>query len=69
MRDFGFDLALIVPVGDIAKAFEITIGMFSRPGSAVVAPTPGYLSLLQVPAPVARMRVATLPHPYPYSKK
>jgi cystathionine beta-lyase len=56
LRDFGasFDPEMIVPVGDVIKAFEITIGLFSRPGSAVVVPTPAYLSFLQVPAMFGR---------------
>lgn len=49
-----FDPALIVPVGDVVKAFEITLGVLGRPGAPVVVPTPGYLSFLQVPAAFGR---------------
>jgi cystathionine beta-lyase len=37
------------PVGDVLRALEIAIEFYSRPGSAVILPTPGYMPFLGLP--------------------
>ncbi len=55
-RRFGWDVdpALIHPVPDVLKAFEIAITRFSRPGSPVILPTPAYMPFLTVPGFLGR---------------
>ncbi len=47
----------IRPVGDVIAGFEIAIEHFSRPGSAVVVPTPAYKHFLDVPPRLGRQVV------------
>lgn len=44
----------IRPVGDVISALETTIKHYSRPGSAVVVPTPAYKHFLDVPLRTGR---------------
>ncbi|MBA3338709.1 MAG: aminotransferase class I/II-fold pyridoxal phosphate-dependent enzyme [Geodermatophilaceae bacterium] len=44
----------IRPVGDVIAALETTIEHFTRPGSAVVVPTPAYKHFLDVPLRAGR---------------
>jgi len=48
---FGWEVPFvdIRPVGDVIAGLETTIAHFSRPGSAVVVPTPAYKHFLDVP--------------------
>ncbi|WP_433787658.1 MalY/PatB family protein [Actinomycetospora sp. CA-101289] len=48
------DPARIRPVPDVLTAFTATVRHFSRPGSAIVLPTPAYMPFLTVPAMVDR---------------
>jgi cystathionine beta-lyase len=48
------DPARIRPVPDVLTAFTATVRHFSRPGSAIVLPTPAYMPVLTVPAMVDR---------------
>lgn len=41
--------ARIHPIGDVIAGLDIAIDMFSRPGSAVIVPTPAYMPFLSVP--------------------
>lgn len=41
--------ARIHPIGDVIAGLDIAIEMFSRPGSAVIVPTPAYMPFLSVP--------------------
>lgn len=53
---FGWapDPARVRPVPDVLTAFTATVRHFSRPGSAIVLPTPAYMPFLTVPAMVDR---------------
>jgi cystathionine beta-lyase len=42
------------PVPDVLTAFTATVAHFTRPGSAVVLPTPAYMPFLTVPAMIGR---------------
>ena len=55
-RRYGWDVdpASIHPVPDVLKALEIAITVFSRPGSAVILPTPAYMPFLTVPGYLGR---------------
>jgi cystathionine beta-lyase len=44
----------IHPVPDVIKALDIAITHFSRPGSAVILPTPAYMPFLSVPGILGR---------------
>lgn len=59
---YGWDLApeQVHPVADVVRAFEMTIEHFSRPGSAVIVPTPAYMPFLTVPPALGR-RVIEVP--------
>lgn len=48
---YGWEMAAadIRPVGDVIAGLEIAMEHFSRPGSAVVVPTPAYRHFLDVP--------------------
>ncbi len=50
-ESYGWQVAAedIRPVGDVIAGFEIAIASFSRPGSAVVVPTPAYKHFLDTP--------------------
>lgn len=39
----------VMPVGDVREALRIAVDTFSRPGSAVVVPTPAYMPFLTAP--------------------
>jgi cystathionine beta-lyase len=56
LRRYGWavDPALIHPVPDVIKALELAITQFSRPGSAVILPTPAYMPFLSVPGFLGR---------------
>lgn len=41
--------ARIHPIGDVIAGLDLAIDMFSRPGSAVIVPTPAYMPFLSVP--------------------
>jgi cysteine-S-conjugate beta-lyase len=53
---FGWapDPAWVRPVPDVLTAFTATVRHFTRPGSAVVLPTPAYMPFLTVPAMLDR---------------
>jgi cystathionine beta-lyase len=53
---FGWDLApdQVHPVADVLKALEVTLEHYSRPGSAVILPTPAYMPFLTVPPAMGR---------------
>lgn len=55
-RSYGWTVAPadIRPVGDVIAGLEIAIEHFSRPGSAVVVPTPAYKHFLDVPEHAGR---------------
>jgi cysteine-S-conjugate beta-lyase len=55
-RRYGWEVdpTLIHPVPDVIKALEIAITHFSRPGSAVILPTPAYMPFLAVPGLLGR---------------
>src|SRR5215469_8570286 len=55
-RRYGWDIdpGLVHPVPDVIKALEIAITHFSRPGSAVILPTPAYMPFLSVPGNLGR---------------
>lgn len=65
-RRYGWDVepGLIHPVPDVIKALEIAITHFSRPGSAVILPTPAYMPFLSVPGNLGRelIQVRMLEH-------
>lgn len=42
------------PVADVMSAFRAAVLQFSRPGSAIVLPTPGYMPFLTMPALLGR---------------
>ncbi|CAA9252922.1 MAG: Cystathionine beta-lyase, type II [uncultured Actinomycetospora sp.] len=48
------DPARVRPVPDVLTAFTATVRHFSRPGSAIVLPTPAYMPFLTVPGMVDR---------------
>jgi len=48
------DPARVRPVPDVLTAFTATVRHFTRPGSAVVLPTPAYMPFLTVPAMLDR---------------
>jgi cystathionine beta-lyase len=53
---YGWDLApeQVHPVADVLKALEVTLTHYSRPGSAVILPTPAYMPFLTVPPAMGR---------------
>ncbi len=53
---YGWDLApeQVHPVADVIKALEVAIEHYSRPGSAVILPTPAYMPFLTVPKAMGR---------------
>ena len=55
-RRYGWDVEpdLIHPVPDVIRALEIAITHYSRPGSAVILPTPAYMPFLSVPGNLGR---------------
>ncbi len=48
------DPARVRPVPDVLTAFTATVRHFTRPGSAIVLPTPAYMPFLTVPAMLGR---------------
>ncbi len=52
--DWAVAASDVRPVGDVIAGFEIAIEHFSRPGSAVVVPTPAYKHFLDVPPRLGR---------------
>ena len=48
------DPARVRPVPDVLTAFTATVRHFTRPGSAIVLPTPAYMPFLTVPAMLDR---------------
>lgn len=48
---YGWDVApsRVKPVADVLDALRITVEHFSRPGSAVIVPTPAYMPFVTVP--------------------
>ncbi|PVY96517.1 MalY/PatB family protein [Actinomycetospora cinnamomea] len=58
---FGWapDPARVRPVPDVLTAFTATVRHFSRPGSAIVLPTPAYMPFLTVPGMIDRELVQT----------
>ena len=48
------DPARVRPVADVLTAFTATVRHFTRPGSAIVLPTPAYMPFLTVPAMLGR---------------
>jgi cysteine-S-conjugate beta-lyase len=55
-RRYGWEVepGFVHPVPDVLKALEIAITHFSRPGSAVILPTPAYMPFLSVPGDLGR---------------
>jgi cysteine-S-conjugate beta-lyase len=51
------DPARVRPVPDVLTAFTATVRHFTRPGSAIVLPTPAYMPFLTVPAMLDRSLV------------
>ncbi|MFC5139185.1 MalY/PatB family protein [Actinomycetospora rhizophila] len=53
---FGWapDPAWVRPVPDVLTAFTATVRHFTRPGSAILLPTPAYMPFLTVPAMLGR---------------
>lgn len=42
------------PIADVIRGLELTIEHYSRPGSAVIVPTPAYMPFLSVPVALGR---------------
>ncbi len=40
----------VVPVGHVTEALQVTVARYSRPGSAVILPTPAYMPFVTAPA-------------------
>ena len=61
-RGYGWDLATeqIHPIADVVKGYELAIEHFSRPGTAVILPTPAYMPFLMVP-PLMDREIIQLP--------
>src|SRR5690625_1898848 len=55
-RHYGWQIspAQVRPVADVLAALEFTIREFTRPGSAVVVPTPAYMPFLTLPKYLGR---------------
>lgn len=51
---WAVDPADVRPVADVAYALQLALEHFSRPGSAVVLPTPGYMPFLTLPPALGR---------------
>lgn len=51
----------IEPIPDVLAALEFTLRFLTRPGSAVVVPTPAYMPFLQIPAEMGRT-IIQVPH-------
>lgn len=51
---WALDPADVRPVADVVAALRLAVGHFSRPGSAVVLPTPAYMPFLTEPAALGR---------------
>lgn len=47
--DWEVPTSRVHPMGDVIAAFELAITRLSRPGSAIVVPTPAYMPFLTVP--------------------
>lgn len=52
--DWAVDARLVQPVPDVLKALEIAIAHYSRPGSAIILPTPAYMPFLTIPPSLGR---------------
>ncbi len=48
--DWSVPASRVHPMGDVIVAFELAITRLSRPGSAIIVPTPAYMPFLTVPA-------------------
>ncbi|HEY3436406.1 MAG TPA: aminotransferase class I/II-fold pyridoxal phosphate-dependent enzyme, partial [Actinotalea sp.] len=46
---WAVDADLVQPVGDVLDALRITLAHYSRPGSAVIVPTPAYMPFVTAP--------------------
>src|SRR5690625_224711 len=55
-RHYGWQISptQVRPVSDVLAALEYTINEFTRPGSAVVVPTPAYMPFLTLPKYLGR---------------
>ena len=55
-RHYGWEIdpAQVRPVADVLAALEYTITEFTRPGSAIVVPTPAYMPFLTLPQQLGR---------------
>jgi len=51
---WAVDPARVRPLPDVIKGLEAAITVFSRPGSAVILPTPAYMPFLTVPGHLGR---------------
>lgn len=51
---WSVDPARVHPIADVMRGLEIAIEHFSRPGSAVVLPTPAYMPFLEAPGLAGR---------------
>lgn len=53
---YGWHLAAeqVHPIADVVQGCEIAIAHYSRPGSAVILPTPAYMPFLSLPATLGR---------------
>lgn len=47
--DWRVSASRVHPMGDVIVAFELAITRLSRPGSAIIVPTPAYMPFLTVP--------------------
>ncbi|WP_299038426.1 MalY/PatB family protein [uncultured Pseudokineococcus sp.] len=56
---YGWDVApeRVRPLGDVIAGLQAAVEHFSRPGSAVVVPTPAYMPFLTVPRAMGREQV------------
>lgn len=53
---YGWDISAdqVHPIADVIKGLEVAIQHYSRPGSAVILPTPAYMPFLSVPPTLDR---------------
>lgn len=60
---YGWELApeSIEPLPDVLSALEFALRFLTRPGSAVVVPTPAYMPFLQIPTEMGRP-IIQVPH-------
>ncbi len=48
--DWAVPAERIMPVGHVTEALQVTVARYSRPGSAVILPTPAYMPFVTAPA-------------------